>query len=407
MPLDCFRSLINPVLNRLLGPALALICAIIPASATAEVYKLAAGDQLRITLLENEQVNDTYQVEIDGTVSVPGVGIVRAAGLELREFERNLLNVASERFVTPSLSVQIARYRPFFVLGDVDAPGMYSFSPGLNAMRAIAIAGGFGRKVNTDALSRSIAVTQSRKSLSEAQIDLLHARVNLARLQAEREMAETFEYRPTKEDSANPKLDDVIDTAQSLFKTRKDSFMKQLDKLQATLKARTTEVESLEAQLELQDEVLANSKRELAELKDLRDRGLVPENRVSQIIRDEQNVRAQTLQIVTLKRQAEANRVNVERQVTNLVTSRELEIEGNIQAFEATIQRLSARLREERAFLIEAGADVQVLSDAGPNYRLELYRDGKTVSGDIDISAAIEPGDTLFVVLERGVGVGN
>src|SRR5256885_9964503 len=42
----------------------------------------------------------------------------------------------------PSVAVEIEAYRPFFILGEVAAPGQYPYVPNMTAESAIAIAGG-------------------------------------------------------------------------------------------------------------------------------------------------------------------------------------------------------------------------------------------------------------------------
>ncbi|MGB7242322.1 MAG: polysaccharide biosynthesis/export family protein, partial [Sulfitobacter sp.] len=98
-------------------------------TALAEKYQLATGDKISITLLQNQDVNDTYLVGIDGMVSIPGIGVVQASGLDVRAFESRLHKKAAQTIVDPSLSVQVVEYRPFFILGDVEKAGKYPFTP--------------------------------------------------------------------------------------------------------------------------------------------------------------------------------------------------------------------------------------------------------------------------------------
>jgi polysaccharide export outer membrane protein len=43
----------------------------------------------------------------------------------------------------PYVAVEIEAYRPFFILGEVTAPGQYPYVPNMTAESAVAIAGGF------------------------------------------------------------------------------------------------------------------------------------------------------------------------------------------------------------------------------------------------------------------------
>ena len=50
----------------------------------------------------------------------------------------------------PSVAVEIESYRPFFILGEVAAPGQYPYVPNMSVESAVAIAGGFSPRARRD-----------------------------------------------------------------------------------------------------------------------------------------------------------------------------------------------------------------------------------------------------------------
>ena len=50
----------------------------------------------------------------------------------------------------PSVAVEIESYRPFFILGEVAAPGQYPYVPNMTVESAVAIAGGFSPRAKRD-----------------------------------------------------------------------------------------------------------------------------------------------------------------------------------------------------------------------------------------------------------------
>ena len=50
----------------------------------------------------------------------------------------------------PSVAVEIESYRPFFILGEVAAPGQYPYVPNMTVESAVAIAGGFSPRARRD-----------------------------------------------------------------------------------------------------------------------------------------------------------------------------------------------------------------------------------------------------------------
>jgi polysaccharide biosynthesis/export protein len=56
--------------------------------------------------------------------------------------------------------VEIEAYRPFFILGEVAAPGQYPYVPNMTVESAVAIAGGFSPRARRD----SVTVTHTDAS---------------------------------------------------------------------------------------------------------------------------------------------------------------------------------------------------------------------------------------------------
>jgi polysaccharide export outer membrane protein len=48
------------------------------------------------------------------------------------------------------VAVEIEAYRPFFILGEVAAPGQYPYVPNMSVESAVAIAGGFSPRARRD-----------------------------------------------------------------------------------------------------------------------------------------------------------------------------------------------------------------------------------------------------------------
>jgi polysaccharide export outer membrane protein len=48
------------------------------------------------------------------------------------------------------VAVEIEAYRPFFILGEVAAPGQYPYVPNMSVESAVAVAGGFSPRAQRD-----------------------------------------------------------------------------------------------------------------------------------------------------------------------------------------------------------------------------------------------------------------
>jgi hypothetical protein len=86
-------------------------------------------------------------------------------------------------------AVEIAQYRPFSILGDVQRPGQYPYRPGLTVVEAISVAGGYYRPESGNLrLGRDIAIASGEFQAQSTKLTRLLAReARLSASLAERE----------------------------------------------------------------------------------------------------------------------------------------------------------------------------------------------------------------------------
>ncbi len=108
-------------------------------------YHLGAGDVVRLITFGEDQLTGEFRVADSGSVALPLVGPVRAAGLTPSELERAVAEALKRGALlqNPSVSAEVISYRPIFVLGEVNKPGQYPYQPGMTVVTAVAVAGGF------------------------------------------------------------------------------------------------------------------------------------------------------------------------------------------------------------------------------------------------------------------------
>jgi protein involved in polysaccharide export with SLBB domain len=112
------------------------------AAATAPPH-LQAGEKIRITVFGEASLSGEYQIDPGGQISVPLAGTIKAAGLTQVELERELAKAfGTEYLKDPKITVALAEFRPFYIIGEVQKPGAYPYTGGLTVLSAMAIAGG-------------------------------------------------------------------------------------------------------------------------------------------------------------------------------------------------------------------------------------------------------------------------
>lgn len=112
-------------------------------------YVLGAGDSVRITVFEQEGLTNSYAVDQAGYISFPLIGPVAARGRTAAQLEQDIATQLANGYIRePDVSVEIDRYRPIFIMGEVTAAGQYSYVPGMTVQKAVAVAGGFTARAN-------------------------------------------------------------------------------------------------------------------------------------------------------------------------------------------------------------------------------------------------------------------
>jgi len=117
-------------------------------------YKLNAGDAIAIRVFGEESLN--IDVELDGTgvVNYPFLGKIFVAGLSVNSLTQLIASGLKDGYLNnPQVNVSIVKYRPFYVAGQVNAPGSYAYKPGLNVNKAVLLAGGFSALANMGDIS--------------------------------------------------------------------------------------------------------------------------------------------------------------------------------------------------------------------------------------------------------------
>lgn len=114
-------------------------------------YHLDAGDKLRVVIYGQEGLTNTYAIDAGGSITVPLIGAVPARGRTTAGLAAEIAAKLRRGFIRdPSVAVEIEAYRPFFILGEVAAPGQYPYVPNMTVESAVAIAGGFSPRARRD-----------------------------------------------------------------------------------------------------------------------------------------------------------------------------------------------------------------------------------------------------------------
>jgi protein involved in polysaccharide export with SLBB domain len=121
-----------------------------PTAIRDENYKLGSGDKIRLVVYNEQDLGGEYLVDGTGEVQLPLLGQMPAAGMTLHDFQASLVvKFVDEGYLKdPRISVEVLNYRPFYIMGEVKAPGQYPYVSGMSVLNAVALAGGYTYRAN-------------------------------------------------------------------------------------------------------------------------------------------------------------------------------------------------------------------------------------------------------------------
>lgn len=131
-------------------------------AASASAAQLRPGDSLTVTLSGiPDPSNNPVQIEESGTISLPFLGVIPAAGLNTGELSAAIRQAYVDRKFYTSISVSVTvTERYVYIGGEVQRPGRIPWSPDLTLAKAVQSAGGF----TLYAKETKITLTRDRKA---------------------------------------------------------------------------------------------------------------------------------------------------------------------------------------------------------------------------------------------------
>ncbi len=125
-------------------------------------YVIGAEDVLDIEVFNVPELKQTVRVANDGSIVLPLVGNVQAAGLTAQQLRQELETQYGKTYLeNPQISVFIREFhaQPVSVIGAVERPGLYQITGPRNLMEVLSMAGGLGKRSSAPA-GRTLLITR-------------------------------------------------------------------------------------------------------------------------------------------------------------------------------------------------------------------------------------------------------
>ncbi|SFM99324.1 polysaccharide biosynthesis/export family protein [Methylobacterium pseudosasicola] len=396
--LSCFFLLLNGIVG-----------------AASSEYKLGPQDVIQIKVFDlRAGSGEAHQwtafdgdiiVNAGGSISLPLLGAISVNGITVE----NLGKLIAERMQAriglaelPSASVQVTKYRPFYIGGAAEKPGEYEYRPNITAGQALTIAGGVYRLTPSNRLSFDRDLTTQHGEINLITRDNVGLLMREERLNSEIEGRIKFvladKFLPM---ASQPEYSNAFKAEELLFEARKSSLDYQVKTISETKMALAKEIEALDKKSQSIDRQIELTQKDLNQVRDLVSKGLSVSTRQ---LAAEQNAAAfentrLDIQLARLRAQQELGKLS--RETIQLQSKMKQEAITELAQIQAKL--LQNRAKENTAASVMKIVEQTVKSNGGLNSNVSYIIHRLSPEGPKTIFASdddlIEPGDVLDIKL--------
>jgi len=118
-----------------------------PVHAQIEAYRMGPRDVITLTIYAGGELQNQLDLTVSekGTINVPFIGSVSAAGRTILELENFITKpLIRDYFVNPEVNISIKEYHSlqYFISGAIESPGLYEMTSRATLLELLAKAGG-------------------------------------------------------------------------------------------------------------------------------------------------------------------------------------------------------------------------------------------------------------------------
>jgi polysaccharide export outer membrane protein len=381
-------------------------------------YKLAPGDTVEVSIGGLPDQRNRAQIQIDGTIALPGVGTVEVAGLTPAEMQSRIEALLQSRILRQRLPdgrdqafvvkpgdvmASVVEYRPIYVSGDVLTPGQQVYRASMTVRQTIAVAGGFSLLRSRGQQPGAIDPADLLRDYQSLATEYTKEYFHIIRTNAELDGRDTFDPSPPSDISLPPAvIASVVQAEAESLKTSQSDYRTEKHFLEDAVKQSDAQFATLKKQHEGEEKGVQADEEELERVMKAFGSGLLASPRVSESRRAlllSSTRRLQTsVELMRLQRQRE----DFLRQMERVASQRTINLlkeqkDSNVRLADLRVrmQALSQKLQPVGG----TGAIPVGTTDLHPEVtvvrRLGQRWDRIAASVDFDV----EPGDVIEVAL--------
>ncbi|CDX26570.1 Exopolysaccharide production protein exoF [Mesorhizobium sp. ORS 3324] len=404
--------------SRFAAVALALSLAA-PTMAAAEDYHLGPQDKLNIRIAEWQTVDGTfrdwssingdYSVGPAGTLSVPFVGEMQAAGKTTSEIAA-AIGLALQRKLAlpdrPEASVEMAQFRPFYISGEVQNPGQFPYVPGLTVLKAVSIAGGMRRNADYGPqLSKDLVTAKGSFDIYDDE----RLRLIIKRARIDADLAGKTSFEVPKEVEGDQRVQAIVADEMQILTADQKALKLKLDALDDLKGVLQGEIESLQKKIANQQQQVDLAQQQLTSIGPLAQKGLVANARLLDSKQTVADLQGKILDYETAILTAKQSISKADQDAIDARNTLNSNLAASRQQAEADLNEATLRTAMQKGLIAAASDPAMAAAVTGSQEPALLYSlvrvvDGKTSEIDAKEDTQVLPGDVIKVKLAPGAG---
>ena len=382
-------------------------------------YKLGPGDKLEVRVYDLRTgsgeahqwtaLNGEFLVGAQGAVSLPLLGEVPASAGTTADLAASIASRLQAKIglaQLPDASVQVIKYRPFYIMGAVSKAGEYEYRPQLTVIQAVSMAGGMARASDGSLLGLERDTLMERGDLRVLAAERIGLLLRQSRLDAEIAGADTITLpAQLKTRLEEPDVARAVREEQLLFDERRTTLQSQVDAITQGKALLTQELNSLNAKDAALSRQLDLTKKELSQVNELVAKGLAVVPR--QLAAEQSSAAFESnrldVQLAKLRAQQDLSRadrdiIDVRSRLRNEALTEAAEVRAKLAAnAEKTSTALKLIVNSE----VSGPLTIETASAVQPTYLLTRRTDGAAQTRKAEEGDLVEPGDVIRVELPR------
>jgi polysaccharide export outer membrane protein len=298
----------------------------------AAQYRLAPGDTVEVSVVGVPEQRNRAQIQIDGTIALPGLGTVEVAGLTPSELQSRMEALLQSKILRQRLPdgreheivvvpgdviANVVEYRPIYVTGDVLTPGQLAYRASMTVRQAVAVSGGYSLL-----RSRSQSVTNDPADLlrdyQSLSTEYVKEYFHILRINAELADKDTFDQTPSPDISLPASaISPIVQSEAESLKTAQRDYRKERRFLEDAVKQADAQLATLSKQHEGEEKGVQADEEELDRVIKLFGSGSLPSPRVTEsrraLLLSSTRRLQTTVELMRLQRQREDSARQIER----------------------------------------------------------------------------------------------